>query len=290
MTAPRTRLDTESIANRLRQANIAAAEALAALAAPSVRIAARREVNLPLGASRFGGDPDLPAGFVWPSRDGRSLTFLAQLDLSHLDAPGLPASGWLLFFFDVARQPWGFDPKDAGGARVVHVDAARGDLVRHAHPEVESAGGPFELCALDPSLTLDLPDRWDSVIRDAGIEIDEDRWEAYDAVAQTLSGVEEDAQYHHLLGHPQLVQDDMRSECQLVTHGIYCGGPRLESERERELLRNAAADWQLLLQLDTDEDGPGWMWGDCGRLYFWIRRADLAAFAFDRAWVVLQCG
>ena len=37
----------------------------------------------PLGSSRVGGDPDLPAGYQWPcNRDGEPLAFLFQLDLS----------------------------------------------------------------------------------------------------------------------------------------------------------------------------------------------------------------
>jgi len=43
-----------------------------------------------------------------------------------------------------------------------------------------------------------------------------------------------------------------------------------------------------LLQLDTN-GGAGWMWGDSGRLYFWVPRADLRAWRFERVWVVLQC-
>lgn len=52
----------------------------------------------------------------------------------------------------------------------------------------------------------------------------------------------------------------------------------------------ARADhWNLLLQLDSDEAGPGWMWGDVGRLCFWIRDEDLAARRFERVWMQLQC-
>jgi len=32
------------------------------------------------------------------------------------------------------------------------------------------------------------------------------------------------------------------------------------------------------------------MWGDLGRIYYWIRDDDLAARRFDRSWLVLQCG
>jgi uncharacterized protein YwqG len=96
---------------------------------------------------------------------------------------------------------------------------------------------------------------------------------------------------HHLMGHPQLVQGDMRAECQLAANGIYVGNPTgYESPRAKELAKTAAAEWQLLLQIDTDEDGPGWMWGDCGRIYYWIRKRDLAARAFEDGWLILQCG
>ena len=46
----------------------------------------------------------------------------------------------------------------------------------------------------------------------------------------------------------------------------------------------------LLFQLDTVASGDfELMFGDCGRIYFYIRREDLLARQFDRAWLVLQC-
>jgi uncharacterized protein YwqG len=299
MTAP-SPPDTHAAAAALRRAAIPGADALARLAEPSIRITARKaQAELPLGASRFGGAPDVPARFDWPTRRHgplgvlrRPLTFLAQLDLGAIRAPGLPASGWLLFFYDAVEQPWGFDPKDAGGARVIHVDVPRDRLARRAHPAVKETGGPFEACALSFAPALDLPSLGDHVaMADAGVELTDAQWDAYDQVAAALSGVEKDAgAYHHLLGNPQTIQGDMRAECQLVTSGIYTGDPSgYEGERAKALLRTASAEWRLLLQLDTDEEGPGWMWGDAGRLYFWIRRSDLAARAFEKAWVVLQC-
>ena len=50
-----------------------------------------------------------------------------------------------------------------------------------------------------------------------------------------------------------------------------------------------ADDWHLLLQVDSD-DAADMMWGDLGRIYFWIRDEDLAARRFDAPGVVLQCG
>ena len=36
-------------------------------------------------------------------------------------------------------------------------------------------------------------------------------------------------------------------------------------------------------------DDIGMMWGDSGRLYWWIREADLAEGRWDATWLVLQC-
>jgi uncharacterized protein YwqG len=144
----------------------------------------------------------------------------------------------------------------------VFVEADRSRLQRSTHPPVDPAGGPFPPSKLAVSVGL-----------------------------ATLSGGDEAAPCHHLLGHPQLMQNDMRGECQLVTNGLYCGNESgYQDARAKALLETAAADWRLLLQIGTDEDGPGWMWGDCGRIYFWIRRQDLEERAFERSWLVLQCG
>ena len=96
----------------------------------------------------------------------------------------------------------------------------------------------------------------------------------------------EDGEGHQLLGHPMEVQGDMAEECQLVTHGMYCGGTDVDPRAEE--LKPGAKDWRLLLQVDTDDDAE-MMWGDCGRLYYWIRQQDLQARDFDRSWMVLQC-
>ncbi len=53
-------------------------------------------------------------------------------------------------------------------------------------------------------------------------------------------------------------------------------------------LARGVDEWLLLLQLDSD-DNAGTMWGDAGMLYFWIRKADLAASRFERTWMTWQC-
>jgi len=94
---------------------------------------------------------------------------------------------------------------------------------------------------------------------------------------------------HHLLGHSDNVQGDMQLEAQLVTNGLYCGNATGYGDSRAKGLESGVDDWILLLQLDSD-DTAGFMWGDLGMLYYWIRRQDLDETRFDRVWLGLQCG
>jgi uncharacterized protein YwqG len=91
-----------------------------------------------------------------------------------------------------------------------------------------------------------------------------------------------------MFGWPDLVQNPMQLECQLASNGIYVGGAAGWRDPRVPQLEGGAAEWMLLLQVDTDDEA-GWMWGDSGTLYYWIRRPDLAAGRFDRIWMIFQC-
>src|SRR5258708_1402184 len=92
------------------------------LAAPTVRIYIQRahEGDIPIAASKMGGQPDLPAGGEWPSWH-ESMAFIAQFNLADVapfDREGaLPAHGLLSFFYETNGEPlyaerWGL-PEDA---------------------------------------------------------------------------------------------------------------------------------------------------------------------------------
>jgi uncharacterized protein YwqG len=81
----------------------------------------------------------------------------------------------------------------------------------------------------------------------------------------------------------------MELECQLASNGIDCGNPSSYQNEQIKNLEAGAKDWRLLLQIDTDDEGPGWMWGDVGRVYFWVKQHDLESLRFDDAWLILQC-
>ena len=60
--------------------------------------------------------------------------------------------------------------------------------------------------------------------------------------------------------------------------------------RDRQESIDRSKDWQLLFQLDSvSDDDFELMFGDCGRIYYYIRKDDLAAKNFDNIWLILQC-
>ncbi|WP_344510140.1 DUF1963 domain-containing protein [Dactylosporangium maewongense] len=94
---------------------------------------------------------------------------------------------------------------------------------------------------------------------------------------------------HRAFGWPDPQQHPMHLDCQLVSNGIELTAAGYRDPRVPDLQADAAG-WRLLWQVDTDLHGLGieWMWGDMGKLYFWIRSEDLAIGCFDRVWVLVQ--
>ena len=106
-------------------------EKLESLGRNSIQLKIARKETYKLGATRFGGKPDVPPDFVWPTYEGESydhvvkdrpLTFLAQFnceELAQFDKEHLlPDHGLLSFFYETDTQCWGYDPKNQGCARV----------------------------------------------------------------------------------------------------------------------------------------------------------------------------
>lgn len=257
----------------LEEAGISRADAQRVLqtARPCAQLGPGRKQPKPAQAeSKFGGAPDVAPTFTWPSFEGRPLAFLAQVRLSDVGPEvrhslGLPADGLLGFFFEAAKQPWGYHPSQQGAGLVTfNPDVAAvapalvparvpaqlrfperkmGFLERTVLPERHAAA--FEALALDPATVA-----------------------AYGEVRETLQD-SEPGPLHLLGGHAQAILGAM------------------EKEWEPPSTPADVAPWRLLLQLDSDE-ALTTSWGDDGRLYFWVRQDALARCDFSGAWCILQ--
>ncbi len=244
---------------------------------------------LPIGASRVGGCPDVPPGFIWPRYKDLPLSFIAQLHLDDIpthqvDIP-LPQNGSLLFFYDSKQRTWGFDPQDRGSALVLFTEAAPDKLTRLNAPKDMPKIGLFNSCQIHLEASVNLPDAWSIHYQPELSDSERDKlFEYFDWYRSQTVGPN-----HRIGGHAECVQNPMELECQLVTNGLYCGNSSGYKDPRRALLEESATDWKLLLQIDSDDDAS-MMWGDVGTIYFWIRDADLRDRQFDHAWLILQCG
>jgi len=264
-------------------------DALLKLSLPAVRLThlCSEPQQIPVGASKVGGRPDVPAGFEWPCWRGSPLSFLCQVNLSDIgDLPAaadLPKDGLLSFFYDAQQRAWGLEPADAGAWLVEWFPDDPASLRPCALPSSCRELGLFEPCLLRFEEVLTLPPWECEAVEQLGMS-----WDQSDAYVDLLEGLYEQG-CHQLFGHPAQIQGPMEEICQLGSNGVNVGDFSYHTDTRTESLLLGSSEWRLLLQLGSDER-LGMMWGDCGRLFFWIRREDLAARRFDKIWMVLQCG
>ena len=248
---------------------------------------------------KLGGKPYLSADFEWPTfksaYDGitRPLSFFCQINLAQVKPydkdSALPERGMLYFFYECESSAWGFDPADEGAARIfffentdrfVPLDPPDDLAAEYIIPEIAVEFKPhnsylsFEEFENYSDLHCDFED-YDKVLENLGVDPDSDQ------------------DNHKLLGYADAIQGDMLTECERVSRGLYCGNARsyrnTPDEIEADIAKHAG-DWLLLLQLSTTtKDDFEWMFGDCGMLYFYIRKDDLAAKRFDKMQFALQC-
>lgn len=286
------------------------AAAWAAMLRPHVSLQAGEDMHddvTPPLSSKFGGLPDLPVGEPWPIRspygypdtdrrrfsesleEEAPLTFLAQINLAEvgnypLDL-GLPSEGLLQFFYDAKNQPWGFDPCDAPGRRIIYVPAGT-PTVRARHPD----GKPLMTRSISMSAGSSLPSYW--TLKQAVEPVSECDEDFFENAYESFEGDEPDLHSSggsQIGGHPSEIQGDMRLECQLVTNGLYCGDSTGYKSPLVAQLAPGQVDWRLLLQLDEEFLTDHIPWGDSGMVFFWCRHQDIAARRFDKAWTILQC-
>lgn len=279
-------------------------EKLESMAKNSIELKIQDNEVYQLGITRFGGQPDVPSDFIWPTYMGESydhvvkerpLSFLAQFncadfakyDTEHL----LPDHGLLSFFYELDTMCWGFDPKDKGCAKVYWFE----DISALSAAEFPA---DMEEDFILPMVKIALSQKpsypsWQD-FTEAFPDDDDD--EAFNTAWEELTGedAEELPDRSQLLGWPDVIQNSMFEECDIAAKGYYLGNPegwrKIPKEIRQEAEETAKDRWMLLLQLDTVEcDDFELMFGDCGHIYFYITKEDLKARRFDNIWLILQC-
>lgn len=277
-------------------------EKLLKIAKNEIRISyCKSEESLSETDSKIGGRPAVPDDFIWPEFNGkgycdeepatRPLSFMAQINLAELaeyDTENLlPKTGVLSFFYEMVTMQWGFDPADKGSARVYYFpDAAKLSFREFPSDMEDEAHIPELKINFEKHISLPFLENFYS---------DDVEWEEYEACCREL-GYEYDGMgdVTKVLGYPDVIQNPMEEECEAVTRGYRRGCPedfKKISEAEKEDIREKAKDWTLLFQMGTiSSEETEIMFGDCGHIYFWIKKSDLENKNFETAWLILQCG
>lgn len=256
----------------------------------AIRILKRPKREDSVGSSRLGGTPDVPPGFVWPTRNGRPLGFLAQINCAEVAPndyePALPHTGTLHFFADILDQRWGFDPDDKSASAVFYTPG--GPLAPMAPPPELDSGSILPALPIEFNAFYSIPFYRSDAFEAFEIIDESEDDKAYFELHQAVSDTSGDFCRHQLLGHPFNVQGEMKDTCQLASNGSYCGDTYDYESPHTRHLEAGAKEWRLLLQIDTEED-INLKWGNGGTMYFWIREQDLRHKAFDKCWMIIQC-
>lgn len=280
---------------------------------------AARADDAPIGATRFGGFPDLPPATAWPTAPlGGNLSFFAQValdDLSSTVVAGLlPAKG-LLSFFAGAFDHGGGPP----GVAVILTHGA--ELARRQPPAAERFDDPGTArlqpvsVRFEPGLCFPLCDlHWLETLQQACPEGD------IDGLAEALAAAPRES-LGRLLGHASWTADDLREQlhfealgragqerlrlwrswedwqgakamnARLANGTIYRPWSAADDDNVRWILDHAEAitegveRWQSLLEIESNRMMNLWI-NDANPAYFFVRGDDLGRGDFSRAKVV----
>lgn len=258
-------------------------EQLIALLRPIVALTAAptEDPNIPIGASKFGGSPDVPLDFQWPTWKGQSLGFLAQINLEEV-APFdvdslLPKNGMLWFFLALNQDTplYGY-PEEFGGWQIIFERKPLA-LQRVTPPEnshwtisfIEEPDETFPI--LSQRVTFGAGwafprNSFESLYRHSRIEED---WDEFERELRERSP-------HRMLTCPYAPQ--------LSPFIIAANAWQEKSGDDIYSEETATNEWDLLLQLDTGTEGFFADIYDLQWLYFLIRRDDLKNADFSRVW------
>lgn len=244
------------------------------------------EADLKLGQSKIGGQPDLPKKIEWFKEDnGKHLSFIAQINLAEVasfdNSKQLPQQGILYFFYSAEQEAWGFDIKDKDKFKVFFYEGNLADLERKDFPKDLEEHSRYKPCKLTFQTSVSLPNWEHDYVSN---RLDKNESDKYLDITEDL-----DVEANKLLGHSDNIQGPMELECELVTNGLYCGDATGYNDPKAKELEKNKDNWTLLLQVDSNYEETGMIWGDMGRLYFWIKKADLKNKKFDKCWLISQC-
>lgn len=250
--------------------------------------------------SKIGGTPAVSSDFKWPCFKLRGenekdsevipLSFLAQIrlkDICSYDTDGiLPNHGVLSFFYELETMCWGDDISDQGCSRVYYFPIEE-ELCSMEIPEGINEENIIPEIPIDFTPHISVPDYEE--LEKRGLFCN---WHDYDSsLADMRYEYDELGKRTKLIGYPDVIQSPMEIYCEILRRGYSFEEYEKLSDKEKAEIIADSSEWILLFQMGTVEtDDFSLLFGDCGHIYFWIKKSDLNKKIFDRVWLFLQCG
>lgn len=243
-----------------------------------------------VGASKYGGSPDVPRGFVWPTRTTDPsrkpaghvypLTFVAQMNFAEAgpcvagDAIW-PQSGVLAVFYDAMCTPTGQWPAAADGMRLFYFPAGT-ELARTKAPEVVPPTPSDARKYVLPVRGIAFEHGWsvpgdESEELDGGVEID---WAEIDAESGDAF-----MSRHRVGGFALPEQYDPRLTCQGYCEAWLKAAPALTRIPKDEV----KGPWRLLVQFDFSADPEIACAHDNTQFFICVSEASIRARSFAAA-------
>ena len=260
-------------------------KAIHRIARPAILLRTRKtaEARIAEGATKIGGQPDLPENIKWPAfRDGKLLPFLAQINLDEIaklrkPIKGLPSTG-LLSVFSVWGLDEGYPPmlerpqeesgqEENGATMVLHL-SPRVKLKRRKPPRGVTS---FKAASVEPTPNLSLPN-YRVVPPLAALRWSDDEYERFDQMQMDFGSIQS--------GHFRNKNTMECCEHQLGGYALF------QQEFPKEVLEKGLA---MILQIGTDGN-TSMAWGDGGELTFYADARALEKGRFERLWGTCQCG
>lgn len=236
--------------------------------------------------SKFGGRPALPPDWEWPRYTNeygkeRAVPFLLQINCEEL-APYdtdnlLPHEGMFYLFYDLINQPW----RNSEGARLLYTPTPVSQLVATDYPDQPDKHRQLFEMGLKFSNHPSAPD-WDDYSMLTGGDENSHAYTDWDFIEKRLDswGYRHIESAGQLLGYARLIQNGIAEVCE----------SRAQGNKQDSYTTESARKWTLLLQLNcVEEPEIDIPFGDCGSLYFYIRRDDLERRDFSQIQFEMQC-
>jgi uncharacterized protein YwqG len=288
-------MDRETITQKLNEAGLEQyVEALEPLMRSAIRAlpeAVEDDDEIPLGASKLGGRPDLPVGTPWPVVDEVLLEFVGQFrmeEVAPLDETGLlPKEGILYFFFDGMLTDYD-QGRSPDRCKVLHVGEDRVlqrlEVPEHDHGIFFSRYNP---CRVTWTTTVNLPPYEEITDLDGMLNT-------------ILADTVEFEETSHCWTYADVRRGMWDPGTQFLGNvvNLQGGEEKFAAVRKRfpgryvyedytythaEEMSRKIGDLVLLFTVDS-EPAAGMSWGDNGLVMYWIDRADLEAGRWEAVW------